>query len=99
MLSHSFEARIVNGQLVPAEVLKAFEGQQVHITVSVPAKIAEHASSVSANDGREPPEDLDVEKDVYVRMPLQNKAIPNPAIVKKNDLKPCLILPEGLPDE
>ena len=38
MIAHSFDARIVNGQLVPAEPLKAFEGQEVRVTVSASVK-------------------------------------------------------------
>ena len=91
MTASSFDAQIVNGQLVPAEPLRPFEGRQVHVVVSVRALPVEEAT--------EPPEDMDVEKDVYVRLPLLSKAIGNPIIANEAKLKPCLILPEDLPDD
>jgi hypothetical protein len=90
MIAHSFDAHIVNGQLVPAEPLKAFEGQKVRVTVTAPEKVSA---------APEPAEDFDVEKDVYVKMPLASEVIPNPVVAKGNGLKPCLILPEELPNE
>src|ERR1043166_97583 len=35
MLEEEFDAQVLNGQLVPAEPLKVFEGQRVHVTVTV----------------------------------------------------------------
>jgi len=50
--------------------------------------------SFEARFNEEPPPDLDVENDVYVRMPFQKKDLANPVIVKGAGLKPCLISPE-----
>lgn len=86
----TFEAQIIGGQLVPGELLKAFEGQRVQVTVSAP----EAARSQSSDSDPEPPEDMDVEKDVYVRMPLPSKDAPNLTLVRGEALKPCLIFPE-----
>ena len=90
MIAHSFDARVSNGQLIPAEALRAFEGRQVHIAIAM-------SDTELSND--EPPDDFDVEKDVYVRLPLPGKVIVQPVIIKGSGLRPCLILPEDLPDE
>lgn len=99
MISHSFEARIVNGQVVPGEALMAFEGQQVRLTVSAMPSLAPACLSVDADEVPESPEDLDVEKDVYVPMPFHREVLPNTTITTETALQPCLILPEDLPDE
>ena len=92
MITSSFDARIVNGQLVPADPLRALEGQQGHVVVSVPPS-AELDALV------EPPEEMDVEKDVYVRLALPSEMIANPIIAAGTELRPSLIFPEDLPDE
>jgi len=35
-----FDAQILNGQLIPAEPLRMFEGQRVHVTLSAPVQEA-----------------------------------------------------------
>ena len=84
MTTSSFDARIINGQLVPADPLRAFEGRQVHVVVSAAA----------SNGEPEPPDDMDVEKDVYVRIPLASQTMSDAVIVAGADLKPTVILPE-----
>ena len=96
MLEEEFEARVLNGQLVPAESLRHFEGQRVHVTVSAPKRTPQPAI---AEAEPAPPQDLDIEKDVYVRMPLPGKVVVRPVIVQGTGLRPCLIFPEDLPDE
>jgi hypothetical protein len=58
-MDQSFDAQVVNGQLIPA----------------------------------------DVEKDVYVAMPLAQTPVSKPIVVANGVFKPCLILPEDLGDD
>ena len=74
MTTSSFDARIFNGQLVPAEPLRAFEGREVHIVVSV-------APTTGTNGEPEPPDDMDIEKDVYVRIPLASQLMSDAVVV------------------
>jgi len=43
--------------------------------------------------------DIDVERDVAVRMAFRSTEVINPTIVPGGALKPCLIFPAELPDE
>lgn len=96
MVTQTFEAQVVHGQLVPAEVLRPFEGQQVQVTVT-PAPVP--AADSQPKGEPDPPDDLDVEKDVYVPMPLRSEVIPNAVIKDGAPLEPCTFIPEDLPDE
>jgi len=91
MLEGEFEAQVFNGQLVPSEQLRQFEGQRVHVALSSQTS----STSMVANDAAqaEPPNDFDVEKDVAVRMAFLSKTITNPTIIQGSGLKPCLIFP------
>ncbi len=96
MLKQEFDACVVDGQLVPADALRAFEGHQVHVTIAVPPVFASPSRDAPENAA---PEDLDVEKDVYVAMPFPETVMQEPIIVDGGRLKPCLIFPEDVEDE
>jgi hypothetical protein len=94
MTTTTFEARVVNGQLQYRAPLDAFEGRQVRVTLDV---LGEPSPQEAPSD--EPPEWLDVEKDVYIKMPRQVEILKDVKIVEKGPRQPRLILPEELPDE
>jgi hypothetical protein len=93
MFAEEFDALVLNGQLVPPEPLRMFEGQRVHVTLAIPPV------PIDAKAAIEPIPELDVEKDVSVRMPFPGTAVSNPKIVQGPGLRPCLIFPEELPDD
>jgi hypothetical protein len=105
MVTKTFEARVVNGQLQHDQALDAFEGQQVRITLVAPASAPPNGQEKSLLNGPEeppevePPEWLDVEKDVYVRMPGKVEILENVTLVDCGPGRPSLIFPEELPDE
>jgi len=96
MINQSFDALVVEGQLMPSDALRPFEGQRVHVTLSDP--IASD-SGPEKESHSEPPEDFDIEKDVSVRIPLASETIVNPVIVPGRGLRPCIILPEEMINE
>ena len=98
MAGATYEARIVNGQLEPGDWLKQFEGQKVQVTVHPVEEKSEPLSDDAASE-REPPEELDVEKDVYVKMPFKSEAMQDAVILEEGRLQPCLIFPQELPDD
>jgi hypothetical protein len=72
------------------ESLTAFEGQQVQVTVA--AQSPTPSPGVPEQAGvEEPPEWLDVEKDVYVKMPLQGDVLHHAVVVEGGPLRPTLI--------
>lgn len=95
MNAQSFDAVIVNGHMVPSKSLEAFEGQRVHVTLTLPEPTV---NKPSENDP-DTAEDKDVEKDVSVRMPFPSKLLPDRPLIQEGSLKPCVILCEELPDE
>lgn len=98
MSAYTFEAEVLNGQLFPAEPLRAFEGQRVQITVAARDPLPKRAQFVAEDEGADAPDDLDVEKVVYAPMPFPNELLPNPKLIDQVVLQPCLIVPEDLPD-
>jgi hypothetical protein len=83
----SFDAVITEGRIQHQENLRPWEGKSVQVTVHV--RLAEDA----------PPADLDVEKDVYRKMPVKSTVIGSSKIRDIGPAKPSLILPEGTEDE
>jgi hypothetical protein len=98
MVVATYEARIVNGRLEPGDWLKQFEGQRVRVTVAPVHEKAERSTNEATSEP-EPPEDLDVEKDVYVKMPFRSEIVQDAVIVDGGSLQPCLIFPEEMPDD
>jgi hypothetical protein len=47
----------------------------------------------------EPPEGMDVEKDVYVKMPFPSEVLKGVRVMDGGPMEPCIILPEELSDE
>jgi hypothetical protein len=47
----------------------------------------------------DPPEDLDIERDVYHKMPVEVSVIKPTVIRDHGNAKPSIILPEGIEDE
>jgi hypothetical protein len=99
MLTKTFEAEVRNGQLHCEEPLEALEGQRVQVTVTVPEPAAQTANGQAQPVSEEPPEWLDVEKDIYVPMPFRGEILKDVRIVEGGPLEPCIIVPEELPDE
>lgn len=97
MFEQGFDARVIDGQLIPTEPLRAFEGKEVRVTLSVPAESTRAAIDESSDV--QPPDNFDVEKDIYVRMPFRSVVVHHPPLVNGGALKPCLILPEDLPND
>ena len=98
MSSATFEARVVNGQLQYQAPLDAFEGQQVRVTLDV-IKTPQSKPEEIPPPPDEPPEWLDVEKDVYVKMPRNVEILKDVTVIDKGPRQPRLILPEELPDD
>ena len=94
MVVKTFAARIANGQLQHDESLASLEGQQVRVTV-----VAQQANGPLPEAAEDPPNWLQVEKDVYVKMPFRGETLTNVTVVDGGRLPPCLILPEQLPHE
>jgi hypothetical protein len=96
MMTVTFEAQVENGQVRQPESLAPFEGQKVQVTVTAPSK---SAPPDRAEEGDEPlPEGLDVERDVYVKMPLPGEILRDAVVVEGGRMQPTLIFPEELPD-
>jgi hypothetical protein len=95
MTSITFESVVRNGQLTHGESLAPFEGKRVYVTVIAPQ------SPPSPSNGHEDEgaEGLDVEKDLYAPMKPQTQRRADMRIVNTQQGKPCIILPEELPDE
>lgn len=98
MQATTFEARVVNGQLQYQTPLDALEGHQVRVTVDVLAPNG-GMPDASRPPTDEVPGDLDVEKDVYVKMPFKSAVLKDAVVVEGGPMNPCIILPEELPDE
>jgi hypothetical protein len=85
MMTKMFEARVVNGRLQHGESLDAFEGRQVRVTLEA-----------APDEGRAP---VAVEHDIHVRLPFPGEPLPAARVIEGGPLRPCLVLPEDLPDE
>ena len=81
-------------------MLDAFEGQALRLTVEVIQQSAENSpGGIDQSPSDEPPEWMDVEKDIYVKMPRKTKILKVVEIVEGGPLQPCIILPDPLPDD
>ena len=103
MITKTFPGTIVNGQLRYQEPLAELEGREVQITVVVNGVAP---SSLPTTNGQqeppdpEPPEWLDVEKDIYIPMPHNWVTLENVRIIDLGRAEPPqFILPEELPDD
>ena len=83
----SFDAVIAEGRIEHGENLRPWEGKEVQVTVLL----------LSGED--EPPDDIDIEKDVYVKMPVKASVIQRIKIRDIGPAMPSFILPEGIEDE
>lgn len=99
MVTKTFPARVANGRLQYDESLAAFEGQQVHITLLASEPPQRTRSTGERLLDEAAPEGMDVEKDIYVPMALTGEVLRNPVVLEGGPLKPCLVIPEELPDE
>ena len=105
MTQITIPAQVVNGHLQHEQSLVEFEGQRVIATLrSVPEHsangIPEKAAlqEPSADFDPEPPPWLEVENDVYFPMTVPEILL-GKVKLKVEAGKPCIILPEELPDE
>jgi hypothetical protein len=94
MVSMTFQGLVTNGQLKHHESLTPFGGRRVYVTVIAPT--AETAELPPRTD--EPPPDLDVETDVFVRMEPRSKTLLDVPVVDAGAATPRVILPGELPD-
>jgi len=93
VIAKTIEGQVENGQLHHKESLDAFEGQQVSVTVKAQACLAAEPGD------QEVPEGIDLERDVYVKMPLQLTILEDVEVIDRGPMQPCLILPEELLDD
>jgi len=83
----SFDAVITNGRIHHQENLLPWEGKEVQVTVHL-----------RATDDV-PPADIDVEKDVYRKMPVKTSVVETRRIRNIGSATPSVILPEGTGNE
>jgi hypothetical protein len=93
----TFDARVINGRLQYQAPLDALEGQQVRVMLDILAP--QDSKSLPPPSSDEPPEDMDVEKDVYVKMPFASEVLKDAVVIEGGPMEPCIILPEELPDD
>ena len=99
-------AQVVNGHLQHERSLPEYEGQRVIATLTVVvAEDSKNGASekappreLIADFDPEPPSWLEVEYDLYFPMTVPSISL-GIMKVKVEEGKPCIILPEGLPDE
>jgi hypothetical protein len=103
MITKTFAARIENGQLRFQEPLTELEGCEVQVTVvanGIPADSSAPTNGQAEPPEPEPPEWLDVEKDIYIPMPYNWVTLENVKVIDLGRAEPPqFILPEELPDE
>lgn len=96
-------AQVVNGHLQHDKSLTELEGQHVLATLTLvpngqPAPAPSQPSSDNVNFDPDPPEWLEIENDVY--FPISVPSVPLGKLrVRVEKGKPCIILPEDLPNE
>jgi hypothetical protein len=96
----TFDACVVNGQLQFQAPLDALEGQRVRVTLDVIGDpTPQTPSEAPPSEDPEPPEGMDVEKDIYVKMPRKVEILKGVKVVDKGPKQPSVILPEELPDD
>jgi hypothetical protein len=83
----TFDAVIADGRIHHEENLRPWEGEEVRVTVHFRAR--EFAA----------PDDLDVEWDIYQKMPVNTSVVGSSKIRDVGSAKPSLILPEGIEDD
>lgn len=83
----SFDAVITDGQLHHEENLRHWEGKEVQVTVHF--RTREIA----------PPDEFDIERDVYIKMPVKTTVVGSSKIRDIGSAKPSIILPEGIEDD
>ena len=111
MAVQEFTAQIVNGKLDYSDKLDAWEGKKVTVTLNDGEPIIRDAnydpliyippfmSQEEYEQADDLPEDLEVERDVYIPMPIKYTRLENVTIVDEGRMKPCIILPEEIADE
>ena len=98
----TFDARVINGRLQYQAPLDALEGQLVRVFLDILAPdilAPQDSKPLSPPPSDESPEDMDVEKDVYVKMPFASEVLKDAVIIEGGPMEPCIILPEELPDD
>lgn len=108
MTQITISAQVVNGHLQHEKILAELEGQHVLATLTVAP--TENANGKHATDqpplapdpnvkfDPEPPPWLDVEHDVYFPMTVPVRLLGR-VNIRVEEGRPCIILPEELPDE
>ena len=98
-------AQVVNGHLQHERSLPEYEGQRVIATLTVVAEDSNSSASEKAPPREliavfapEPPTWLEVEHDLYFPMTVPSVSL-GIMKIKVEAGKPCIILPEELPDE
>ena len=100
MFSQTLDTRIVNGQLQLGDLLRPYEGQTVRVTLTVPPPVPQKPQPTADEEDSSPPEGLDVEKEVVVRLPFPSEVVKDAIVVEGKPLRPCLIVPEdGFDDD
>ncbi len=97
-MTTTFETQVVNGRLQYQVPLDAFEGQHVRVTVDVVAA-PQPKPNGQQPPSEEPPEGMDVEKEIYVKMPRKVEILKGVKVVDLGPAQPRFILPEELPDD
>ncbi len=96
MVRRTFPAEVTNGQLRFQESLVDLEGRRVMVVLDdLPAK-DENRHRLSPDPVQF--DDLDIERAVSFRMPFRWETV-NAVVKDGGPLRPCVILPEELPDE
>ncbi len=105
MTQFTIPAQVVNGHLQHERSLQEFEGQRVIATLTVVTDDSKNGESektapqkLSADFDPEPPPWLEVEHDLYFPMTVPSISL-GIVKVKVEEARPCIILPEELPDE
>lgn len=99
MAAKTFSAQVVSGRLRYQESLDVFEGQDVRVTVVEQSRPGSHPAPLTGSGEREPPDWMAVESNLYVKMPFPGEVLQDVVIVEGQPIRPCIILPEELPDE
>ena len=107
MTQITIPAQVVGGKLRHKQTLPDLEGQHVIATVTaVPAAPAEEPikdskppeQNADLDFDPEPPPWLEIENDVYFPMTVPSISL-GKVPIKVEEGRPCIILPEELPDE
>jgi len=99
MAGKTFPAVVTDGQLRHKQSLEAFEGQEVYVTLVAKPFSASPCQRTGPVRDDELPGGMDVEHDLYVKIPLTGEVVPEALVVEGPSIRPCIILPEDSPDE